>query len=104
MDDAGSGERTIETWRVRVAGRVQNVGLREACVRQARAQGLAGWVRNRIDGTVEALVQGTPQQIEDFRLWLRHGVPAPARVDAVDAERQAPQPAPFHGFERAPTE
>ena len=102
MDD-DSGERTIETWRVRVAGRVQNVGFRDACIGQARAQGLGGWVRNRLDGTVEALVQGTPQQLRDFCDWLRHGVPA-ARVDAVDASPQSPQPAPYDGFGLMPTE
>ena len=53
----------LETRLVRVHGRVQGVGYRYACVQHARALGVTGWVRNRMDDTVEALLQGTPQQL-----------------------------------------
>jgi acylphosphatase len=53
----------LETRLVRVRGLVQGVGYREACVRHSHALGVTGWVRNRIDGSVEAMVQGTPKQL-----------------------------------------
>ncbi|HEX7637544.1 MAG TPA: acylphosphatase, partial [Burkholderiaceae bacterium] len=48
------------TWHAVVRGRVQGVGFREACVAEARALGVAGWVRNRPDGSVEVVLQGPP--------------------------------------------
>ena len=68
--------------RVVVHGRVQGVGYRDAmcdAVRDARVQ---GWVRNRRDGTVEALVQGEPAAVEALVAWCRRGPPA-ARVTSV---------------------
>ena len=85
---------------VRVHGRVQGVGFREACVAQARRLGVAGWVRNRADGTVEALLQGPDDVLATLRDWLAHGPPA-ARVDELAVEEVAP--AALAGFERRPT-
>ena len=48
-----------------ISGRVQGVGYRDALRRQALACGLAGWVRNRLDGTVEALLQGEDRRVEE---------------------------------------
>ncbi len=70
--------------RVVVRGRVQGVGFRYSMVEAATRQGVAGWVRNRRDGTVEALVQGEPAAVEAVLAWCRRGPPA-ARVEAVDS-------------------
>jgi acylphosphatase len=65
-----------------VRGRVQGVGFRWFVDHEARALGLAGWVRNNIDGTVEALAVGTEEQHRVFYGRLRQG-PRAARVDEV---------------------
>lgn len=91
------------TRHLRIAGRVHGVGYRDALRREALARGLAGWVRNRQDGTVEALVQGEAQAVDELISWARRGPPA-ARVDRVDAEIAGGDLAgPHHGFERLPT-
>jgi acylphosphatase len=92
----------IEHRLVRVRGIVQGVGFRDSCMRQARARGIAGWVRNRRDGSVEALLQGSPQQLAQMCEWLRHGVPG-ARVDALDWSEVQPPPALPDGFDILPT-
>lgn len=78
--------------RLVVAGRVQGVGYRDAMVEAAGAAGVAGWVRNRRDGTVEALVQGDAAAVERAVVWARRGPPA-ARVDRVDIHEAAIDPA-----------
>jgi len=75
---------SVETLIVRVAGRVQGVGFRLATVRRAHALGVRGWVRNNADGTVEALIQGEPETIDQMLTWLHQGPPA-ARVDQLDS-------------------
>jgi acylphosphatase len=65
-----------------VRGRVQGVGFRWFVDHEARQLGLAGWVRNNIDGTVEALAIGTEQQHTQLRAKLRQG-PRAARVDEL---------------------
>lgn len=97
-DDSTSIEHRL----VRVRGVVQGVGFRASCMRHARAHGIAGWVRNRPDGSVEALLQGTPQQLAQMCNWLRHGVPG-ARVDAIDQSEVQPPPALAGGFDILPT-
>jgi acylphosphatase len=87
--------------RVVVHGRVQGVGFRYAMVDAAQAHGVAGWVRNRRDGTVEAFVQGDETAVASIVAWCRRGPPA-ARVAAVDAVPAAPDPA-LAGFEHQPT-
>lgn len=95
------GER-LETWLVRVHGRVQGVGYRQACIEQAREQGITGWVRNRMDDSVELLVQGSAQQLGALREWLRDGVPA-AWVDKIEVTALSPPFPRFDRFERLPT-
>ena len=56
----------LETRLVRVRGLVQGIGYREACVRRAHALSVTGWVRIRMDGSVEAMVQGSPEQLADM--------------------------------------
>jgi len=88
--------------RVVAHGRVQGVGFRENCVTHARAKGVAGWVRNRADGTVEAVLQGPPAVLDAMCEWLRQHVPG-ARVDALDVEI-LPRPCRnLDSFERRPS-
>ena len=67
-----------------IRGRVQGVGYRAWTERQALARGLEGWVRNRRDGSVEAVVVGPSETVADMLEACRRG-PAGARVDAVEA-------------------
>ena len=99
-DDQKDG--MLETRLVRVRGVVQGVGCREACVRRACALGVTGWVRNRMDGSVEAMVQGSPEQLADMCAWLSEGMSA-ALVDGLEVTEVAPPFARFEHFERLPT-
>jgi len=91
------------TRHLRIAGRVQGVGYRDALCREALARGLAGWVRNRRDGSVEAVLQGGARAIEEVVSWARRGPPA-ALVDHVEVEDAGGEFAlPYRGFERRPT-
>ena len=65
-----------------IHGRVQGVYYRASMVQQAETLGVTGWVRNRVDGSVEALVQGPPEQVQALIDWARQG-PARAQVDRV---------------------
>ena len=93
---------SIENRLVRVRGIVQGVGFRDGCMRHARALGITGWVRNRRDGSVEALLQGSPQQLARMCEWLRRGVPG-ARVEALDQAEVSPAPSRLAGFDILPT-
>ncbi|UCD68616.1 MAG: acylphosphatase [Betaproteobacteria bacterium] len=73
------------TKHLRIHGRVQGVYFRDSMRQQARQLGVTGWVRNRLDGTVEALVSGEPQAIAKIIEWARHG-PATAKVTDVQIE------------------
>ena len=74
-----------------VRGRVQGVGFRFFVEREAHTLGIAGWVRNNPDGTVEVLAMGTHEQLLGLRGRLREG-PRAARVDAVDESLAKPIP------------
>ena len=65
-----------------VRGRVQGVGFRWFVDNEARQIGVAGWVRNNLDGTVEVLAMGTEQQLHALHTKLQQG-PRAARVDEV---------------------
>lgn len=80
---------------------MQGVGFREACVHQAQSMRLTGWVRNRTDGSVEALLQGPADAVARMVSWLHQGPPL-ARVDRVTAPA-VPVAATMQGFERRPT-
>jgi len=71
--------------RLTISGRVQGVGFRYALADEARARRLSGWVRNRRDGTVEALIAGPEAEVEAMIAWARRG-PSPARVSEVKVE------------------
>ena len=85
-----------------VRGRVQGVGYRFAMTEVALALGVTGWVRNRRDGTVEAVVQGEAELVERLVAWCRRG-PAGAHVTAVALDALAVDPA-LQGFAQHPTE
>ncbi len=59
-----------------IDGQVQGVGYRASLAAKAASLGLAGWVRNRFDGTVEACVQGDEAQINSLIAWAKIGPPA----------------------------
>jgi acylphosphatase len=86
--------------RVRIEGRVQRVWFRGWTIEQARLRGLAGWVRNRSDGTVEALFCGPPAQVQAMVDACRRGPPA-ALVTAVHTASADPPVRP--GFAALPT-
>ena len=72
-----------------VSGRVQGVGYRWSCVRAAQAAGVAGWVRNLRDGTVEAVFEGPDDAVDTAVRWLHDGPPG-ARVDHVEVREEDP--------------
>ena len=86
--------------RLRIEGRVQGVGYRDWLEREAWRLGLDGWVRNRSDGSVEALLAGEEPAVQALLSACRRGPPL-ARVDAIEESlAEAPdQP----GFRRLPT-
>jgi acylphosphatase len=84
-----STEKSIEAKRYLVRGRVQGVGFRWFVEREAHMLGIAGWVRNNHDGSVEVLAQGTRDQLSGLHSRLREG-PRAARVDAVEISEARP--------------
>ena len=71
--------------RLVITGRVQGVGYRDWAIGTGLQLGLTGWVRNRIDGSVEALIVGDDAAVGEMIEACRHG-PAMARVDSIDVE------------------
>ena len=76
--------------RLRVHGRVQGVGYRHWTVATATRLGLAGWVRNRADGTVEILVEGDTAAVEEFGRACRRGPPG-AAVSLIHEDLMDPE-------------
>ncbi len=84
-----------------IRGRVQGVGFREAMGSEAKSLGVTGWVRNRLEGSVEAVVQGSDAQVESIIQWARRG-PSSARVTQIEID-DSNDYGPFAEFERYPT-
>jgi acylphosphatase len=84
---------------LRIRGTVQGVGYRWAMAQAARRLRVAGWVRNRRDGSVEAMVAGSEAQVDQIVAWARRG-PEAARVSEVDV---LPGEGVFTGFEQWPS-
>ena len=85
---------------LRIEGRVQGVGYRDWMRREAARLGVAGWVRNRADGSVEALVGGEEGAVQALITACRRGPPL-ARVDRITETLAEPPEAP--GFEKRPS-
>ena len=73
-----------------VNGRVQGVFFRDSTRQQAREHGVAGWVSNRSDGAVEAVLEGTPGAVERVLSFVRTGPPH-AHVQDVDVREEEPE-------------
>ncbi len=86
--------------RLVVHGRVQGVGYRWWMVRRALALELDGWVRNRRDGTVEALFAGDEAKVEEMVAACRDG---PPRAQVTQLERFPAEPPAESGFQQLPT-
>ncbi len=88
------------TKRLQITGRVQGVGFRYYFQRTAAAQGVRGWVRNRSDGSVEAVIQGEEASVHEVIAWAKRGprnaMVSDVTVTAADGE--------YHHFEIRATE
>lgn len=73
-----------------VSGLVQGVFFRDSARREAAARGLAGSAVNRPDGTVEVVVEGPADDVQDLVAWLHRGTPQ-SRVDAVEVADEQPE-------------
>ena len=87
------------TLRLLIRGRVQGVGFRYAFADEAHSRKLRGWVRNRRDGCVEAIVAGPAADVDAIVGWSRRG-PAAAQVTGIET---APAEGDFATFEVVPT-
>ena len=87
------------TKRLIVRGRVQGVGYRQSMSTAASRIGVTGWVRNLRDGTVEAIVQGAPDDVARMLAWAHRGPPG-AHVAAVDVSEASGE---FDRFEHWPS-
>jgi acylphosphatase len=81
---------------LKISGRVQGVFFRATTVAQAQRLGVTGWVRNRPDGSLETVAEGSRAKIDEFIAWCRHG-PAGAQVRQFDISWQRPT-GEFNGF------
>jgi len=73
--------------RVLISGRVQGVGYRDTCQRVATERGVTGWVRNLGDGRVEAVFEGTAEQVDAMVEWAEHG-PGPSVVRDIAVQTE----------------
>jgi acylphosphatase len=94
-----ANDETPKVLRLEIRGVVQGVGYRWAMVGAARRLGLRGWVRNRRDGSVEAMVSGPPEALERIVAWAHQGPPT-AQVASVDVFAGEGE---FGSFEQRPT-
>jgi len=90
----------LTTLRVRIEGLVQGVGFRNFVILEARKLGLDGWVRNRSDRTIEALVSGSTKAVESFVAACMKG-PAGCLVKNIDLFKE--EPPAEKGFRQRPT-
>jgi acylphosphatase len=86
--------------RLIISGLVQGVGYRAWMVEKARYLGVSGWVRNRIDGSVEALVAGDTAAVEELLRLCRRG---PRMAEVVSIEEELADPPDLFGVRQGPT-
>ena len=91
----------LKTCHLTIRGRVQGVGFRAYMRHEATRHGVAGWVRNRRDGSVEAVLQGTPEAVQAVVEWARRGGPPSGRVTDLEVRDTE---GTYEGFEQRPTE
>ncbi len=97
-------DNTYLTRHLAIFGRVQGVGYRWSLSAEAKALGLSGWVRNRSNGSVEALIHGTAEAVDALTAWAYRGPPS-ARVERVISNDE-PHPEnqdTLAGFKQRPT-
>jgi acylphosphatase len=82
--------------RLRVRGRVQGVFFRDSARREAQRRGVAGWAENRLDGSVEIVLEGLPAAVREVVDWARRG-PRSAHVTDIEVDERAPEG--LRGFE-----
>jgi acylphosphatase len=87
------------TRRLVAHGRVQGVWFRESMRLEAARLGVSGWVRNRLDGTVEAIVQGSSESVEAIVRWAKRG-PEAAEVTSLEITEAHGD---YTAFEKRPT-
>ena len=86
----------MKTLHLQIEGRVQGVWFRESMRREAERLGVDGWVRNRPDGSVEAVVQGADEAVAALVAWTKKGPPL-AHVERVELSETEGE---YSGFEK----
>lgn len=81
----------MKAFHLKISGIVQGVWFRASAKERAEYYGVSGWVKNTVDGSVEAYAQGTDEAVEMFLQWCREGPPG-ARVDQVEAVKAELEP------------
>jgi acylphosphatase len=97
MNDPAATRNEV-TLRLSIRGRVQGVWFRESMRREAERLAVRGWVCNRHDGSVEAVIQGSREAVDQIVRWAHRG-PEDARVSAVEV---AEADGSFAAFEKRP--
>lgn len=91
------------TLQVRIVGRVQGVGYRDGLRSEALRHGVRGWVRNRRDGSVEAVLQGTAAAVDAVVAWARRGPPGARVTDLATAPANGELERRYDGFDWLPS-
>jgi len=77
-----------KTYHVKIAGQVQGVAFRHYTKLHADSTGISGWVRNCLDGSVETVISGSPEQLDEMVSWLHTGSPAAVVTNVTVTETQ----------------
>jgi acylphosphatase len=93
----------VRARQIRVRGRVQGVGFRDALRAEALRLGVNGWVRNRRDGSVEAVLQGDDDVVDRIIAWARRGPPLAEVIALEEQAIESELDRPYPDFGRWPT-